>query len=497
MITTIINNGAADLLAWKCEEEEFPFGTRLVVKESQQAVFFRDGQALHVFGPGMHILETGNLPFLNKLAKRFGKYFHCEVYYINHMVHREIKWGLDQRVNAFLELEPGRKAPLSVGAGGAMDIQVDTEQVTKFLTYLLGTGVSLTREDIWRCFQTMMSSAIKNHLAQVLEDQNVNVFNLNRHIGGINDALLGILKPEFDEYGIILKRFYVKDLLMPEQDPIYRQAKLMYEKRYASSTELDLNMELESKKTAHELEMAELKKKIKRVEAESAAEANVVTAQGEAARRSLENITSVQEHQFETMKEMIQAGAVSGSGSGGGGGAMGGMGEMFGDVMKMGMGFQMMKEMGDVMKDTMSTTTQMTRDLTSAGATVTATPTAPVTPVVPVIPATSATPVDQEPVAMATPSQAAADTWKCSCGQENPANMKFCGMCGQKKPEPKLETWVCSCGQENPGMMKFCGMCGQKKPLPKPVNWFCGECGQENAANMKFCGNCGTPKGGC
>ena len=42
-------------------------GSQLIVEESQQAVFFRDGKALDTFGPGRHTLATMNLPFLGKI----------------------------------------------------------------------------------------------------------------------------------------------------------------------------------------------------------------------------------------------------------------------------------------------------------------------------------------------------------------------------------------------------------------------------------------------
>ncbi|MBR5474884.1 MAG: SPFH domain-containing protein [Lachnospiraceae bacterium] len=467
MKATIINNGAADLLAWKCEEEDFAFGTRLVVKESQQAVFFRDGQALEVFGPGMHVLETGNLPFLQKLAKRFGKYFHCQVYYINHQIHREVRWGLSQRVTAMMELEPGKMAPLSIGAGGAMDIQVDPAQVTRFLTYLLGTGAALTRNDIWAQFQTMLNSFIQSHLTMALEQYQANVFTMNKYLPQINEILLEQLRPEFEEYGIILKKFYVKQLIMPEDDPIYCHAKLVYEKRYAATAQQELSQELEMKQREHKVRMASLEQQKKMIDAQTQAGVTATIAQGEAARRNLEGITSVQEHQFDTMKEMIHSGAFA-PGTGGGSG-MAGVGDMFGDVMKMSMGVQMFKEVGGVMKDTMGTAAQMTQGMTSVAA-------APV----------------PTPAPAPTPTQS--ETWTCECGQANPTNMNFCGMCGTRRPAPQPATWTCSCGQENPGNMNFCGMCGARKPAPAPMPWTCA-CGQENPATMNFCGACGARRG--
>ena len=83
-------------------------------------------------------------------------------------------------------------------------------------------------------------------------------------------------------------------------------------------------------------------------------------------------------------------------------------------------------------------------------------------------------------------SASAAGEWTCSCGTVNTG--KFCGNCGEKKPEvkPAAGEWTCSCGAVNTG--NFCSNCGSKKPS---AEWTCS-CGTVNTG--KFCGNCGKPR---
>lgn len=52
---------------WKYPKENFLFGTQLIVRETQEAIFFMNGQALDSFGPGRHTLVTENLPKIHKL----------------------------------------------------------------------------------------------------------------------------------------------------------------------------------------------------------------------------------------------------------------------------------------------------------------------------------------------------------------------------------------------------------------------------------------------
>ncbi len=48
---------------------EFKIGSQLIVRESQWAVFFRDGKAYDVFGPGRHTLTTLNIPLLTTSSR--------------------------------------------------------------------------------------------------------------------------------------------------------------------------------------------------------------------------------------------------------------------------------------------------------------------------------------------------------------------------------------------------------------------------------------------
>lgn len=75
--------GDNSTFVWKHPNEDFNSLTELIVHESQEAVFFMNGQALDLFGPGRYTLETQNIPKLGKLLNRATgdqTPFHCEVY---------------------------------------------------------------------------------------------------------------------------------------------------------------------------------------------------------------------------------------------------------------------------------------------------------------------------------------------------------------------------------------------------------------------------------
>ena len=435
----IVDEGQKGLLAWKCEKEDFEFGTRLTVHESQQAVFFRDGGALEVLPPGLHILETSNFPFLRRLVQgAFGrKYYHCEVYFINQSVHMAVNWGTRRRVNVMLEVEDGKPLPLSVGASGSMNIQADPDQPLKLLTYLLGTGRELTAAGMQEMFRDMVDTLIKSHLARVIQQQHMNAFTLDQHLDVLSGELKNVLAPEFKKYGLLLREFYLVNFALPEDDPAFQEARLLHQQRYARHGHVDLEGEIELKKAGIAAQKAQIQAEQTLTEATAASQANVIAAQGEAARRSLEGITSIQEHQFDILGKAVEAG-----GQGSGSPLVGDMTGMMSDAMKMGMGFQMAKNAGDMMQDMMGTA----------------------------------------PFTMAASPQP--EGWLCSCGARNTGN--FCGACGKPRPRPQ-ESWTCTCGAVNTG--NFCSECGKPKPRP-PAPWTCA-CGQENGPESKFCSNCG------
>lgn len=79
----------------------FKLGAQVIVRESQTAIFFRDGKALDSFAPGRHTLSTLNLPLLTKvLSLPFGfkSPFKAEVIFVNLKVFIDLKWGTAQPV---------------------------------------------------------------------------------------------------------------------------------------------------------------------------------------------------------------------------------------------------------------------------------------------------------------------------------------------------------------------------------------------------------------
>lgn len=146
LASVIKYEGDNETLVWKHPIEDFNMGSQLIVHESQEAIFFRDGQALDLFGAGRYTLETQQLPIMEKLYKLptdTEGTFHSEVYYINMATQMGIKWGTDSKVRLF---DPASGLHVELGASGEFNIRVTDSR--KLLLKVVGTTGGLGRAEL-------------------------------------------------------------------------------------------------------------------------------------------------------------------------------------------------------------------------------------------------------------------------------------------------------------------------------------------------------------
>lgn len=135
-----------DIFVWKHPIEDFNLGSQLIVHESQEALFFRDGQALDLFGAGRYTLATQNLPALEtlyKLPTNADEFFHSEVYFINMTTQMGIKWGTDSKVRLF---DPASGLHIEIGACGQFNLRVSNSR--KLVLKLVGTAGMFTQSEV-------------------------------------------------------------------------------------------------------------------------------------------------------------------------------------------------------------------------------------------------------------------------------------------------------------------------------------------------------------
>lgn len=218
--------GDNNTFVWKHPIEDFNSLTQLIVHESQEAVFFLNGEALDVKGPGRHTLETQNVPQISRFLKRVTgdeTPFHCEVYFVNKTEQMAIKWGTDSRVQY---IEPTYHVPISVGACGELSLRIDNSR--KLLIKLVGTESELSREKLVDYFKAFLMTRIKSYISQTMVKNDVNIFNIDSKLSVFSDELRELLAPDFADYGVLLEKFLVTSIAKPDGDTDYERLKKVY-----------------------------------------------------------------------------------------------------------------------------------------------------------------------------------------------------------------------------------------------------------------------------
>ena len=180
---------------WKHPLEDFNSLTQLIVHETQEALFFMNGQALDLFGPGRYTLETQNIPKLGKLLNRTTgdeTPFHCEVYFINKTEQMSIKWGTDSKVQY---VEPLYGFPLSIGACGEMSLRAEDSR--KLLLKLVGTENYLSQSRLIDYFRAFLMTKVKSYIAQTMKAKAISIFEIDEHLTSFSDDIRKLLVPDF------------------------------------------------------------------------------------------------------------------------------------------------------------------------------------------------------------------------------------------------------------------------------------------------------------
>ena len=450
--------GDNETLVWKHPIEDFNLGSQLIVHESQEAIFFRDGQALDLFGPGRYTLETQQLPILEKLYQLptdTEGTFHSEVYFVNLATQMGIKWGTDSKVRLF---DPMTGMHVELGASGEFSVRVVNSR--KLLVKLVGTTGELRQEQLLGgngkgLFRALVMTQVKSCLAAAIRENAINILEIDERLAELSEALRQRINPKLSEYGLEMPEFYVSRVVTPDDDPNFRRMKEQFAEAY-----LNVRQEQIRKSVA----TAEAERKA--VEAQTAARMKIIGAQGDADALKIQKQAEVEAYrmqaaaeaeemrlkgytyQQETARkvglEAMQNGLTGGSG--------GGLGEIAGLGVTLGAMGSVIGMTKDALNPVMDSAKQMGQaigDHTQEG-------------------------------------------WDCpECGTKN-IQSKFCPECGAKKPEPK-QGWDCpNCGTKGI-QSKFCPECGCKKP-EEPTTWNCPECGTQNITS-KFCPECGHRKG--
>lgn len=221
--------GGNNVLVWKFPGEDFSTLSQLIVHETQEAIFFKDGKALDLFRAGRYTLHSQNIPLIRRLVNlpfNGESPFHCEVFFINKVVSMDVRWGTDSPISI---QDPKYKIILPINVQGQFAVQVADSR--KFLMSLVGTIEQFDQNTLMSYFRGILMTNIKDYIVKQFTDRNLSFLEIQGNLKTISDGIGDIVVKEFDQYGIRLVNFNVIDISPSERDGSYTRLKQVLEKR--------------------------------------------------------------------------------------------------------------------------------------------------------------------------------------------------------------------------------------------------------------------------
>lgn len=189
---------------------DFRIGSQLIVRESQAAIFYRDGKALDTFYAGRHTLTTANIPLLvNLVGKAFSGQtpFKAEVYFVTLRELTDMKWGTKRPI-----VIPDPILGMARVTGyGAYAVQVTDPQL--FVNKIVGTqGLYRTRniEDFFR-------SIIMTKMMDLVGEMGKSVIQMAAFVEELSAGVRAKAAEEFAARGIEMTSFYIESIAPTEE----------------------------------------------------------------------------------------------------------------------------------------------------------------------------------------------------------------------------------------------------------------------------------------
>ncbi|MCH9697688.1 MAG: SPFH domain-containing protein [Gammaproteobacteria bacterium] len=202
----------ADTMVYRFERygNEIKYGAKLVVRESQVAVFVNEGEIADVIDPGLYELETKNLPILTKLQHwdhGFKSPFKAEVYYCNTKRFVDLKWGTK---NPIMLRDPEFDA-VRLRAFGTYAVRISDPST--FIREITGTDANFTTDEI----SNQLRNLIVSRFASVIGGAGIPILDLAANYDQLSSFITEKIAPEFETYGLELTKILVENISLPTE----------------------------------------------------------------------------------------------------------------------------------------------------------------------------------------------------------------------------------------------------------------------------------------
>ena len=201
-----------DTMAWRFpfRGQEIQNGGKLVVRESQEAIFVNEGQFADAFTPGTHTLSTQNLPILATLKGwkyGFESPFKSDVYFLNTKLFNDLGWGTPNPIM----MRDADFGMLRIRAFGIYSIRIKDSKA--FLKNVVGTNGVFAVADI----QEQLRKSLISKFTDALGEAKIPALDLAAKYDEISDLLRQKMDPEFQTMGLECSKLFIENISLPEE----------------------------------------------------------------------------------------------------------------------------------------------------------------------------------------------------------------------------------------------------------------------------------------
>lgn len=206
------NEPADGILTYRypMRDMEIESGSQLTVSESQMAAFVNQGKIADVFGPGLHTLNTRNLPLLTDLMnwdKAFESPFKSEVYFFSTRIQIDQKWGTATPIT----VRDKEFGAVRLRCYGIYSYRVADPRV--FFNQISGTRDTYFAADL----EGQLRETIVGRMTDIFANSDLSFLDMAANQAALGEKIVAQMKPAFAALGLGLEQFVVENISLPEE----------------------------------------------------------------------------------------------------------------------------------------------------------------------------------------------------------------------------------------------------------------------------------------
>jgi len=196
-----------DEVAFRYPNLSLKYGSQVIVMENQWAVFFRDGKALDVLGPGRHTVTSNNIPLLTGAIRALGiigDIFDCEVIFVNNS---QLRGNFGGR--AYSAPSGAIQYQAEIGFFGYSLYKVEDPKL--FVTEFFGNRQASTSADIEKYIRGFVVERVIDSFAEF------DIFNLVKNVDESTDKIALLINDEARRVGLSIVDTVFEGVKIPEE----------------------------------------------------------------------------------------------------------------------------------------------------------------------------------------------------------------------------------------------------------------------------------------